>query len=164
MSWKASRITRLHSDRTSAIGQPIPSFLHSAAYAAAQTYRYARHPMDDVQLRYDPTPRRRQSAGASHQDSLSLSDVVSPPDRPQPRHRECTHGWRCAKNRFTSLPYGLPIRTRQSQFEKRLRYIIGSNQRIQRQLLPGVPDLKQCKGVGGHAAETVCDSQLGRQG
>ena len=112
--------TFLHSDRTScppSLSQRISSvsFLHSAAYVLAardQTYRYARHPMDDVQLRYDPTPRpqnRRQSAGARHQDSLSLSDVVSPQgldedDRPQPRHGVNAHGWRCAENRSPARP------------------------------------------------------------
>ena len=97
--------TFLHSDRTSCHRFPANQFrlfLHSGrlrACARDQTYRYARHPMDDVQLRYDPTPRpqnRRQSAGASHQDSLSLSDVVSPQgldedDRPQPRHGVNAH-------------------------------------------------------------------------
>ena len=97
--------TFLHSDRTSCHRFPANQFrlfLHSGRLRAAardQTYRYARHPMDDVQLRYDPTPRpqnRRQSAGASHQDSLSLSDVVSPQgldedDRPQPRHGVNAH-------------------------------------------------------------------------
>ena len=97
--------TFLHSDRTSCHRFPANQFrlfLHSGRLRAAardQTYRYARHPMDDVQLRYDPTPRpqnRRQSAGASHQDPLSLSDVVSPQgldedDRPQPRHGVNAH-------------------------------------------------------------------------
>ena len=77
----------------------LPAQRRLRACARDQTYRYARHPMDDVQLRYDPTPRpqnRRQSAGASHQDSLSLSDVVSPQgldedDRPQPRHGVNAH-------------------------------------------------------------------------
>ena len=77
----------------------LPAQRRLRAAARDQTYRYARHPMDDVQLRYDPTPRpqnRRQSAGASHQDSLSLSDVVSPQgldedDRPQPRHGVNAH-------------------------------------------------------------------------
>ena len=77
----------------------LPAQRRLRACARDQTYRYARHPMDDVQLRYDPTPRpqnRRQSAGASHQDPLSLSDVVSPQgldedDRPQPRHGVNAH-------------------------------------------------------------------------
>ena len=87
------RRTRLHQATSS------PAQRRLRACARDQTDRYARHPMDDVQLRYDPTPRpqnRRQSAGARHQDSLSLSDVVSPQgldedDRPQPRHGVNAH-------------------------------------------------------------------------
>ena len=97
--------TFLHSDRTSCHRFPANQFrlfLHSAAYVLVHAIKHIGmrgNPMDDVQLRYDPTPRpqnRRQSAGASHQDSLSLSDVVSPQgldedDRPQPRHGVNAH-------------------------------------------------------------------------
>ena len=97
--------TFLHSDRTSCHRFPANQFrlfLHSAAYVLLHAIKHIGMqgtPMDDVQLRYDPTPRpqnRRQSAGASHQDPLSLSDVVSPQgldedDRPQPRHGVNAH-------------------------------------------------------------------------
>ena len=74
---------------------PLPAQRRLCACARDQTYRHARHPMDDVQLRHDPTPRpqnRRQSTGANHHGALSLSDVISAQgldevDRLQPRHR-----------------------------------------------------------------------------